>query len=62
MSNFCFFPTQTRAEILEMVVKKIKALQQKNTELESRLKDLPSPTEGGTHYIYTYSTEMVSRL
>ena len=40
-----------------MVVKKIEDLQQKNTELESRLKDLPSPTEGGTH---TYSTEMVS--
>ena len=34
---------QTRAEVLEMVVKQIKELQCENSELQSKLKELPKP-------------------
>ena len=44
MVTFPFMMVQTRTEILEMVVKQIGDLQQKNSELESQLKELPSPT------------------
>ena len=43
LSDLMCLLLQTRAEVLEMVVQQIRELQHENSELQSKLKELPRP-------------------